>query len=180
MRSRKSGWRGRGVSPRCTLWTAAWSRRAHVTVACLLLATTIVLAESCAAASKVRSAFGGRVPVEVAIAPDANDDSPVAVDVLFVYDQKVLDELVKMRASEWFARRDQYVSDHSREVSRTGWEWVPGQSISPFTLSYQAGLKKIVLFADYHTDGEHRALVHPQQPFRLLLRHRDFAVESRQ
>lgn len=152
----------------------------NIAAACLFFAATILHAESCSLASKARSAFGGQVPIEVAIASDANDDSPVAVDLIFVYDQKVLDDLVKMRASEWFARRDQYLSDHPRQVSRTGWEWVPGQPIAPFTLPYQAGLRKIVLFADYHTEGEHRALLHPQQPFRLFLRQQDFTVETKQ
>jgi len=60
------------------------------------------------------------------------------------------------------------------------WEWTPGQEIPKQTITYHAGAKKVVLFADYQTDGEHRATVDPQQPFRLVLGERDLAVEAPQ
>jgi hypothetical protein len=37
-----------------------------------------------------------------------------------------------------------------------------------------------VLFADYHTDGEHRASVDPQQAFHLVLGPMDLQLEVAQ
>jgi type VI secretion system protein len=144
------------------------------------LAALLPLSTACSLGKKVRSAFGGRVPFEVTIAAQANNDSPVAVDFLAVYDQKVLDELQKMRAAEWFTRKQRYASDHSNNLGVMGWEWVPGQAVAPLELEYRPGLRQIVLFADYHTEGDHRALIHPQRPFHLILGDRGFTVEVKQ
>ena len=46
---------------------------------------------------------------------------------------------------------------------------IPGQTVDPVTIAYHLGARKVILFADYRTGGEHRAAVEPQQPFRLVL-----------
>jgi type VI secretion system protein len=121
--------------------------------------------------------FGGMLPVEVRVAPDVNGDSPVAVDLVVVYDQKVADSLLKLPSSEWFSKREQFVKDYPKELALQSWEWVPGQTVDPLTISYHLGARKVILFADYRTDGEHRATVDPQQPFRLVLGANDLSVE---
>lgn len=142
------------------------------------IATSIVLV-ACSVAP-VRSAFGGRLPMQVSIVSGANDDSPVAVDLVVVYDKKLMDDLLKMPAAQWFAKRQQFKADHDRQIDVSGWEWVPGQSVPPITIPYKAGAKNVVLFADYHSEGDHRAVVGPQEPFKLVLGERDFAVEKAQ
>ena len=128
----------------------------------------------------VRSAFGGKLPVRVVVEPKVNEDSPVAVDMVVVYDQKILDELLKLPASQWFAEKPQFVADHRRkiEVPVQGWEWVPGQKVEKISIEYRAGARAVVVFADYHTPGAHRFVVSPQHPFQLVLRERDLALEK--
>lgn len=133
---------------------------------------------SCAMKQKVRSAFGGQLPMHVIVAPQANEDSPVAVDVVVVYDRKLLDDLLKLPASEWFAAKKQFIADHGRKIDVQGWEWVPGQKVESISLDYRPGAKEVVVFADYHTEGAHRVVVQPQQPFRLLLEERDLVLEK--
>lgn len=133
---------------------------------------------SCGVATKVRSAFGGELPFTVTVAPDANENSAVAVDLLVVYDTKVLDQLMKLRASEWFARKQQFLNDYSNEVTVRGWEWVPSQVVDEQSVPYRSGARKVVLFADYHTEGDHRASIDPQQSFHLVLGPLDMAVEA--
>ena len=130
---------------------------------------------------KVRSAFGGQLPIAVKIAPKANDDTPIAVDLVIVYDQKLVDALLKMPATEWFQGKQQYIADHSpHDIIVVGWEWVPGQSVDDFKVPYRAGARNLIVFADYHTEGKHRAAVTPPQPLRLLLGERDLSVEVTQ
>ena len=140
------------------------------------LLLVVLLGSSCSVGRKVRSAFGGQLPVQVTVMPDINDNSPVAVDLLIIYDEKLVDELLKMPATEWFAKKKQYLADHPAVLVR-GWEWVPGQLVEPFKIEYRPGARNVVLYADYHTEGEHRAVVAPPKPFRLLLGERDLSVE---
>lgn len=135
------------------------------------------LAAGCSTRKKVRQMFGGMLPMQVSVAPDVNEDSPVAVDLVVVYNEKLVDTLLKMPSTEWFTKRDQFIKDHSKDIGLQSWEWVPGQPVDPVTINYRAGARKVVLFADYRTDGEHRAAVEPQQPFRLVLGPQDLAVE---
>jgi type VI secretion system protein len=142
-----------------------------------LSVAAVAVLSFCGVTGKVRSAFGGHVPIEVTIDPRANEDSPVAVDLVVVYDAKLVDSLLKMPASEWFSKKRQYLADHGSDVEVQGWEWVPGQTIDPFKVTYRSGADHLVLFADYHTEGDHRAAVRPPRPFRLRLGERDFSVE---
>lgn len=124
--------------------------------------------------------FGGQLPFEVEIAPDANEDSPIAVDLVFVYDKKLLDTLLKTPATEWFAKREQFIKDYGNALVVEKWEWVPGQQIDRISIPYRAGARRVVLFADYVTEGDHRATADPQEPFKLVLGTRDFSLEKLQ
>ncbi|HKS24477.1 MAG TPA: hypothetical protein VJZ76_16880 [Thermoanaerobaculia bacterium] len=126
-----------------------------------------------------RSLFGGRLPFQVAIAPDANNNSAVAVDLVIVYDAKLADELLKVRAADWFdaKQKRQFLADHVGKVKVQGWEWVPDQRVEERSVSYEAGARKVIIFASYLSEGDHRAAVDPQQPFRIVLANADFSVE---
>ena len=124
--------------------------------------------------------FGGQLPFNVVVAPDANEDAPVAVDLIFVYDKKLLDTLLKTPSAEWFAKRDQFIKDYGNALVVENWEWVPGQEVEPLSVPYRAGARRVVLFARYGTEGDHRATADPQEPFRLVLGPRDFSLEKLQ
>jgi type VI secretion system protein len=129
---------------------------------------------------KARSMFGGQLPFDVTVAQDANEDSPVAVDLVFVYDKKLLDTLLKTPSTEWFAKRDQFVKDYGNALVVEKREWVPGQQLKDLVVAYRPGARRVVVFADYVTDGEHRATRDPQEPFLLVLGTRDISLEKRQ
>jgi type VI secretion system protein len=136
----------------------------------------VLLLCACSTGRKVRQAFGGSLPIEVEIARLANDEAPIAVDLLFLYDDKLVADLLKMPASEWFQKREQYQKDHPAVIVQS-WEWVPGQDVKLEPIKYRAGAKNVVLFADYHTEGEHRAVVGPPKPFTIILGERDLSVK---
>jgi type VI secretion system protein len=139
----------------------------------------LVLCATCSAAGKVRSAFGGQLPLRVTVEPGANDDSAIAVDFVVVYDQKLLDEISKVSAAEWFSKKTRFLADHPQELAVEGREWVPGQPVAPLSLPYRIGARKVVIFADYHSAGEHRAIVLPQQPSIITLGETDLKVEAK-
>lgn len=140
------------------------------------LVLVLLVLGSCSAGRKVRQAFGGTLPIEVRVADTANDNSPIAVDLLLLYDDKLVEGLLKMPASEWFQKKQQYIADHPAVVVES-WEWVPGQIVDPFKLPYKSGARNVVLFADYQNEGVHRAVVGPPKPFRIVLGERDLSIE---
>ena len=150
------------------------SRSAVRLLICLL---ALLGAASCGLPNRVRSMFGGQLPIEVTISPDANEDSALAVELIVAYDQKVVDELLKMPARKWFDGREQFLRDHPEKIDSWKWEWTPGQAVAPLELSYGIGAKQVVLYADYLTPGEHRAAIDPQKPFRLVLGQSELRLE---
>jgi type VI secretion system protein len=171
MKNNARGLRGRRVFP-----NGIFTIRNMVEVGVLLL---VLLCAACSAAGKVRSAFGGQLPLRVTVVPGANDDSAIAVDFVVVYDQKLLDEISKVSAAEWFSKKSRFLADHPQELVVEAREWVPGQSIAPMIIPYRIGARKVVVFADYHSAGEHRAIVPPQQPSIVTLGETDLKVEAK-
>ena len=132
------------------------------------------------------------VEVRTNIAPMANQNEPIAVDVILVTDKELIKELLKVPANEWFAKRNQYKQDYPDQLIEGGsWEWVPGQNI-PIQVLPLAERNKIVrkvipkrfqkikaaiVYANYSTPGAHRARVAPYQDIKINLMDNDFTVE---
>src|ERR1043166_2314528 len=76
------------------------------------VAVLIAVSAACSTGAKVRSMFGGLLPMQVSVAPALNENAPVAVDLVVVYDAKVLDALLKLPAAEWFTKKQQFVKDY--------------------------------------------------------------------
>lgn len=127
-----------------------------------------------------RSLFGGDVSVQVAAEPAINQDSPVPVELVVVFDKDLLAQLAGMTAHEWFQKRDQVHKDHPGEddLITKSWEVVPGQTLSEESLSFGSGARGGLVFADYFSDGAHRARVDPHQNLKIRLLADDVAVEQ--
>lgn len=123
--------------------------------------------------------FGGTLPVEITVAPDANLQSPIAVELVVVYDRPLLDQLRELTARQWFERRDDLRRDYPQSFVSWSWEWVPSQAVPEQVLRYEVGAKAGIVFADYVTPGSHRAVVDPHQPLRLALERNGFVVGPR-
>lgn len=105
-----------------------------------------------------------KLSVRVHVSPEANGGNPVALDLLLVSDKNLLKELQKMTATDWFARRNQIILDHPKEEQLVvrQWEWVPGQVIAPDQLTVRPDIKAGIVFANYFSSGEHRAVIDPR------------------
>ena len=97
--------------------------------------------------------------VSMTAEPGANNDTPIRVDLVLVSDTKLLEELRRISAADWFKRRVQYLRDYPDFLSVFNWEIVPSRQYSaelPDRPSALAGL----VFAGYSTPGDHRLLTH--------------------
>lgn len=139
--------------------------------ACLLLA-------GCGVVKKTKTLFGGNFPIEVRVAPDLNENSPIAVALVVVYEKKVLEKLLELSARDWFSQRTQLERDHQGEIEIWDWEWVPGQEVEPLDVPIRVGAKSALVYADFFAPGKHRLMVDPRKPVRLLLGEGGVAAEA--
>lgn len=130
-------------------------------VVSLLLVLSVTLSGCGAALRSARRAshVRGELTMSVQVAPEANHNSPIAVDVLVVEDKDVLKLVSAMPASEWFEKRTDFERTHPNKIQLKSWEWVPGQVVDRVTVSGTGVANGVVLFANYLTKGDHRAVL---------------------
>lgn len=89
---------------------------------------------------------------------DANGNSAVALDMVFIRDQAVLEALMVMPASKWFATRDDLQRSFPEALSVLSYELVPSQIVKVSAKLWRNQTAWTVLvFANYSSPGEHRA-----------------------
>ena len=118
--------------------------------------------------------------MRVAVDAQLNDLSPVAVEVLVVYDKKLLATLETMSAQTWFAEREGLLQQYQQvehALDAWLWEWVPGQVVPEQVRRFKAGARGGLVFANYFSPGDHRASFDPFKPFLLNLQASGFTAE---
>ena len=136
---------------------------------CLLLGGCSVPQALCLRPDAVRS-------VDLRATSDANDDRPVAVDLVFAGDEKAAAALAVLSAREYFSRREQLLADHPDELAASSWELVPGQQVTGAKTAASCGLAATYLFADYATPGAHRLRLNQTGTVAVTLGSDDLAV----
>ena len=126
--------------------------------------------------SCVTPARSTRLQLEVRVSPDANDDRPVPVDVVFVWDKQMAGKLGALTAKDWFDKKTALRHDDPNERAFTvrDWEWVPGQQVPDIDLAVRPAarqwLRAIFVFANYRTEGPHRVRITPGAATLALLK----------
>lgn len=115
--------------------------------------------------------------IQVVVSDSANQNSPIPVDFVMVADKKLLQEVAKLSAKDWFDRRIQVQRDFPTKVQVVSWEWVPGEHGGPIAVEVNRGTRAAFLFANYSNGGEHRAAVDPKYPVIVSLGADDFSVQ---
>jgi type VI secretion system protein len=112
-----------------------------------------------------------KLAIKVNVSPQANNNNPVALDLVLVKNTKLFKELMKISASEWFEKRKQYKLDYPKEIglSAGSWEWVPGQVVTIDPLTFKDKFAGGLVFANYFTPGTHRAVINPTKPVVITL-----------
>lgn len=95
--------------------------------------------------------------VVISATQDANQNSPVALDIVFVKDAALSEALLTSPASKWFATRRDLRRSFPDAMTAISLEIVPGQSImlGPNHLAGHVGYTALA-FANYTGAGEHR------------------------
>lgn len=134
----------------------------RTTSACLLALFAACALAGCAVPSFL-SFKGDKVKwkqVTLIASDDVNGNSPVAVDVVLVTDDALVDRLTALPASKWFDGRADLVASFPKGLRYQSWELVPGQRLDvsgdTFDGTRVAGA---FVFADYPQAGAHRVRI---------------------
>ncbi len=121
-----------------------------------------------------------KLDVKVHVSPKANNNNPVAVDLVLVSDKKLLQELMKMSATEWFEKRRQVELDYPKETELDAgrWEWVPGQEVKLDKVRVKFEVAGGIIFAKYFNAGTHRAPIDPRKGVLITLGEDNLCVQS--
>ena len=135
---------------------------------------------ACAKLPPWRSFFGGTCDVSVRVAPGINQNSPVPVEILLIYDAALLKKVSGMSAQAWFAGREQFLRDNppGKGYEDWFWEWIPGQAVTDQSLSYRPLIQGGVIFAGYFSPGDHRFQFLPFRDLTIELQATDLAVST--
>lgn len=109
---------------------------------------------------------------------EANDRSPVPVELVLVRDPALVEVLGALGARAWFEGRVQLTRDHPDAFETREWELVPGQQIR---IDFPFGSRKgaaLFVFANYLSAGAHRVRVDGLERFTLVLGRDGFSVET--
>jgi hypothetical protein len=102
---------------------------------------------------------GGELVLNVTISSDANQNSPLPVDLALVSDKTLLKTLAQMPVADWFAKRSQLQADHAKQLAVKSWEWVPGQAVGPVAVKVAPAVDGAVIFAEYSSPPAKAVLV---------------------
>lgn len=130
-------------------------------------------------ATRVAKLSNGKLSLEVTISRNANQNSPVAVDVLLIKDKEFLKTAQGLAASDWFAKKTQLRRQFPKGVEVEGWEWVPNQTVPTVSVDVPVDTRAVMMFANYSSAGPHSASLPLHGSVIVSLDDEDFAVESR-
>ncbi|WP_433964481.1 hypothetical protein [Tunturiibacter gelidiferens] len=124
------------------------------------------------------SHVSGQMTLDAMVAPDANQNMPVAVDVVMIDNKKTLAELSTFTAHAWFDKRTDYLRMHPNALHVSSWEWIPGQQLASIKISQTAAANGILLFANYSTAGDHNAVLPRSGTVHIEFGPKDFKILS--
>lgn len=135
-----------------------------------LLALCLSLLGGCGTVNSVMNLIGFKgtrlawKEVLIDASEGANQNSPVAIDIVFALDEASIDRLTALTASKWFSTRADLLRTFPGTVSYKSWELTPGQTLRlPGSTFGSPNVVAVFVFADYLAPGEHRVRVEQLQ-----------------
>ncbi|POT56140.1 T6SS protein Cts2N [Citrobacter amalonaticus] len=108
--------------------------------------------------------------VVIETVPDANDNAPVAVDIVAVGNSVLIPTIQALSAAQWFNAKSQLLRDAPDGLRVWSLELVPGSRFVAKEPPLQGvPAEAILLFARYRSEGEHRLRLDKTDSLHLLL-----------
>lgn len=116
--------------------------------------------------------------MQINVADGANDNFPIAMDLVTITDKKIIADIGKLTSNDWFERRMQVMRDAQGKISVASFEWVPGQHAGPIAVAIAPKTRVAYVFAKYMNVGSHRALIDVKAPVVINMGVEDFTLQS--
>jgi len=120
------------------------------------------------------------VKLDVVIDPNANSNSPIALDVVLIKDKNFWKAAPNLAAKDWFAQKSDLQRRYGVKLVVQSWEWIPGEKISPITRKVPRGVSGAMVFAGYPSPGSHSAPLPRGVTVTISLGPEDFTMEIAQ
>jgi hypothetical protein len=157
-----------------------------LTMLVVLMVPTLILGQLLAGCSTVSAVVTELTPSDslaelkkISLSADrlSNFGSPVAVDLVLIFDQKRLTMLGALRAGDWFKSKPDLLRQYPNQFQVTSWEIVPGQVLKPLTPpDYERKLVGVLIFANYPGEKSFRADASNMPSVRVNLFKDDFSI----
>ncbi|WP_158998519.1 hypothetical protein [Pigmentibacter ruber] len=121
-----------------------------------------------------------KMNLEAYIDINANSYSAIPVDVIFIYDDKVIDEFKKMSAANWFLKKEQFINDYAVNnlIQVLSYEIVPGQHFAVSDFKPMKTPLITILYANYLNSNENRIILSDYSSIRLKLKESSFLLNQ--
>lgn len=146
--------------------------RPAVAVNAVAAVLTALALAACAADTRIKTRT-----VDMDVAPNANADNALAVDLVLVYDTTLLASFAELTSANWFKNRDQMRLANPSGIEVQTFEVIPGQKGPRYKVAGRGNdALGAFVFAGYDTPGPHRARIDGLPAVLLRLGEKDFTV----
>lgn len=140
----------------------------------VVLASVVLLAGCSTSEPRIKTET-----IQFVVAPNANADNAVAVDLVLVHETPLLASFLDLASAAWFRNRDQLKLANPTGIEVLSFEVMPGQRGPQHIISGRgANAVGAFLFASYDTPGPHRARIDGLPTVLLRLGEKDFTVSA--
>ncbi len=144
------------------VWLLALQGARRMSVArYLLLPMVLLCASGCSSMKDWMMPQGVKLDwtsVAMSVAPGANRDFPLAIDLVFVSDETLAQRLTNMTSREWFAVRESLRKTYPETLEFESLEIAPGESLTQSGKRWSGRrVAAALVFADYFSEGNHLA-----------------------
>jgi hypothetical protein len=149
----------------------------HVGAACgfgnrpvqaLLMTALLVLTSGCTFVKKITPGVSAEPThsvrsIDISSTKNVNQDTAVGVDIVFVFDEKLVDTLPAMTARNWFREKPGYLARYPQSLAVFNYELVPIDKVDPVikvdslktaTTPAPKKARAVVLFANYLVENK--------------------------
>lgn len=137
---------------------------------------------------EISSAFSNKGEIELeevmlSINDDMNEKGAVKLHIIIIFEKELLGELKRMSSREYFRNVEQLTKDNPDKIKVFQWELVAKKRITkwikvPYESDFMTPVGGII-FANYNTIGEHRALIPTAcKKLKITLEKDDFKVQQ--
>ncbi len=95
--------------------------------------------------------------VSIGVGKKANKNFPVAVDIVMIFKEELVDRISELPAKSWFNSKKNIFNTFPTALAIKSWELAPGDTLQiPSSFFGQRRVFAVLAYADYFTDGDHK------------------------